>query len=192
MFNCRKLSMRILTPSATKRHCQVFLKRYVQLWGRFFAFNVVYLIVKFSKSVTQLFALASNTQRCVTSFEIFSFYLKAVPLSRSTSSIIPVKASTSGVQAQSSSSSVDSTQSTCDVQAHSSSSRLDSTPAHATDNRLRIISWNIDGLDTNNINTRTKAACETILRLLAISCPFLRSRSKAWAFRLHSVLAATW
>ena len=30
-FNCRKLSMRTLTPSTVKRHCQAFLKRYVQI-----------------------------------------------------------------------------------------------------------------------------------------------------------------
>ena len=78
-----------------------------------------------------------------------SFYLKVLPQPRSSSSTIPVEASTSGVQVR------------------SSSSRVDSTPSQTTDQRVRIISWNIDGLDTNNIRTRTKAACETILRLLA-------------------------
>ena len=30
--------------------------------------------------------------------------------------------------------------------------------------RIRVVSWNIDGLDSANIQTRTKAACATLLR----------------------------
>ncbi len=30
--------------------------------------------------------------------------------------------------------------------------------------RIRIMSWNIDGLDTNNIKTRTNSVCDTILK----------------------------
>ena len=28
--------------------------------------------------------------------------------------------------------------------------------------RIRVMSWNIDGLDTNNIKTRTTAVCDLI------------------------------
>jgi hypothetical protein len=30
--------------------------------------------------------------------------------------------------------------------------------------RVRVMSWNIDGLDQNNIATRAKAVCKTILQ----------------------------
>lgn len=31
-------------------------------------------------------------------------------------------------------------------------------------NRLRVLSWNIDGLDTNNVKNRTKGVCQVINR----------------------------
>ena len=55
-----------------------------------------------------------------------------------------------------------------DFQASASSSKSSSAPAPRFSqprppNRVRILSWNIDGLDQKNLQTRTKAVCETIL-----------------------------
>ncbi|XP_064596729.1 tyrosyl-DNA phosphodiesterase 2-like [Liolophura sinensis] len=38
----------------------------------------------------------------------------------------------------------------------------ESSPLDPEPHRIRLMSWNIDGLDSNNIKTRTKAVCQTI------------------------------
>ena len=40
-----------------------------------------------------------------------------------------------------------------------------STPSDDPEpHRIRILSWNIDGLDDNNIRNRTKGVCKTIIQ----------------------------
>ena len=40
--------------------------------------------------------------------------------------------------------------------------KVTADPVDPEPHRIRIMSWNIDGLDTNNLRNRTKGVCATV------------------------------
>jgi len=43
-----------------------------------------------------------------------------------------------------------------------SSQKVEDEPVDSEPHRIRVLSWNVDGLDNNSIELRTKAVCRTI------------------------------
>ena len=50
------------------------------------------------------------------------------------------------------------------------SKKAESATVDSEPQRIRVLSWNIDGLDNNSIDLRTKAVCQTIEKYAGAFC----------------------
>jgi len=58
--------------------------------------------------------------------------------------------------------------------------KAESTTVDQEPHRIRVLSWNIDGLDNNSINLRTKAVCQTIEKYADAFCVYIAGLTASW------------